>query len=370
MSKRGENIYKRKDGRWEGRITVCFPSSKKVSVYGKTYREVKEKLMNYQTTTLQFCNQMDTVASAILIWLSEKEKKLKTSTCVKYKNLSNKYILPRIGDVPVRKLTKEIVTNFFQSLSDVGVSSKVVKDVFMILKSAILHLCGTVDLILPDLSAFPKKSKLQKITVLSNHEQTRLETVLLDRLDEKRFGILLCLYTGLRIGELCALRWENINLCTKSILITKTMQRLQSQNGIDKEKRTVIIETDPKSLDSMRVVPIADFLVYFMESMRPMTESAYLLTGTEKYIEPRSYTNLFKRVLKEAGIRDYNFHALRHTFATRCIENGMDVKSVSEILGHSTTKITLDRYVHPSLERKQDWLNKLADSRQISASVV
>ena len=114
MSKRGENIYKRKDGRWEGRITVCFPSSKKVSVYGKTYREVKEKLMNYQTTTLQFCNRMDTVASAILIWLSEKEKKLKTSTCVKYKNLSNKYILPRIGDVPVRKLAKEIVTNFFK----------------------------------------------------------------------------------------------------------------------------------------------------------------------------------------------------------------------------------------------------------------
>ncbi|HAS38097.1 MAG TPA: hypothetical protein DCS04_05750 [Ruminococcaceae bacterium] len=135
-------------------------------------------------------------------------------------------------------------------------------------------------------------------------------------------------------------------------------------NDSKQQQRTRVTETAPKSEDSQRIIPLADFLVQILEKIYPQNNSAYLLTGTEKPTEPRSYSNFFKRVLRDANADNYNFHALRHTFATRCIESGMDIKSLSKILGHSSVKITLDRYVHPSAALMKDGINKMAESRQ------
>lgn len=169
----------------------------------------------------------------------------------------------------------------------------------------------------------------------------------------------MCMYTGMRIGEVCALKWKDILLDEHCIFIESTMQRLKSDN---KEfAKTEVIITSPKSNSSTRTIPIPDNLYEILKKHRCSGE-AYLLTGNSlRFLEPRTLQNHFKSALKICGINDANFHALRHTFATRCVEIGFDVKSLSEILGHASVNITLNKYVHPSMELKQKNMNRISD---------
>ncbi len=198
--------------------------------------------------------------------------------------------------------------------------------------------------------------------MLTDAEQYRLERYLLADTDERKLGLLLCLYAGLRIGEICAMRWKSIDLCEKTLSVNATMQRIQLADAQD-GKRTAVIETAPKSGDSCRTVPIADFLIDRLREKNHFAPDSYFLTGSERYIEPRSYENFYKSALSASGIAKNNFHTLRHTFATRCIESGVDIKTMSELIGHSTVKMTLDFYVHPTMDTKKNGINRMALSR-------
>lgn len=173
-----------------------------------------------------------------------------------------------------------------------------------------------------------------------------------------KFGVLLSLYTGIRIGELCSLQWQDFSSCGDVLSVRKTIQRVQNTNSTADRKTKVII-TEPKSQCSKRDIPIPTFLMEYIRRFRA-EDSAFVLSGQqEKYVEPRTMQNHFKRYIKQSGIAPAGFHALRHTFATRCVEVGFEIKSLSEILGHSSVTITLNRYVHSSFELKANNMNKL-----------
>lgn len=368
MSKRGENIYKRKDGRWEGRILIHAPDSKRISVYGKTYREVRDRMQEKKLLPgIVHCPKR--VSEAAEVWLASRERLLKPSSVAKYRNLVQRHILPLLGKLRICDLDRNTVSGFVRALScgqtgsGVQLTRKTVRDVLMILEKSV-RFAGELSFSVEKNELSGKTGGGKRITVLSEQEQKRLEEQLLTDTDEKKLGLLLCLYAGLRIGEICAMRWECIDLCEKTLSVNVTMQRLQIA-GAATGQRTGVIESSPKSEDSRRTVPIADFLIEQLLKRKPRLQSAYLLTGSEQYIEPRSYENYYKRVLSAAGIPVCNFHTLRHTFATRCIESGADAKTVSVLLGHSTVRMTLDRYVHPTMNAKQASINRMAMSRQI-----
>lgn len=368
MSKRGENIYKRKDGRWEGRILIHAPDSKRISVYGKTYREVRDRMQEKKLLPgIVHCPKR--VSEATEVWLASRERLLKPSSVAKYRNLVQRHILPLLGKLRICDLDRNTVSGFVRALScgqtgsGVQLTRKTVRDVLMILEKSV-RFAGELSFSVEKNELSGKTGGGKRITVLSEQEQKRLEEQLLTDTDEKKLGLLLCLYAGLRIGEICAMRWECIDLCEKTLSVNVTMQRLQIA-GTATGQRTGVIESSPKSEDSRRTVPIADFLIEQLLKRKPRLQSAYLLTGSEQYIEPRSYENYYKRVLSAAGIPVCNFHTLRHTFATRCIESGADAKTVSVLLGHSTVRMTLDRYVHPTMNAKQASINRMAMSRQI-----
>jgi integrase len=171
-------------------------------------------------------------------------------------------------------------------------------------------------------------------------------------------GILLTLFTGLRIGELCALKWNKIDLKNGFLSVEESMQRIQNYSN-ESPYKTRIIVTNPKSLSSIRRIPLPEFILSILKPLCNQ-ENAFLLTGSsEKFMEPRTLQYKFKKILCDLNIRVLNFHALRHTFATRCVEAGFDVKSLSEILGHASVNVTLNRYVHPSDEIKLQNMKKL-----------
>lgn len=202
------------------------------------------------------------------------------------------------------------------------------------------------------------KKYSKEMRVLSVEEQRRLTSVLLKDTDGAKAGTLLSLYTGIRIGELCALRWENVSVDSRVIRVRETMQRIQSPEPSEVNKTKVII-TEPKSKCSIREIPLPDYLI---DIIRPHIgqPNTFVLTGERRrYMEPRTLQNKFKKYVHESGIEDANFHALRHTFATRCVEAGFEIKSLSEILGHSDVSITLNKYVHSSMELKMNNMKKL-----------
>lgn len=203
---------------------------------------------------------------------------------------------------------------------------------------------------------FPKKQK-NELKILTQKEQKLLTAYLTKNIDLTKLAILFALYTGIRCGELCALKWGDIDLFNGIVSINKTMQRVQCD---DKNYKTKIIITPPKTTNSNRMIPIPKFLVSILKSFNPKNENAYLLTGLEdKFIEPRQAQNIFNKCLADCKIDKINFHALRHSFATRCIELGMDYKTLSEILGHANVSTTMNLYVHSSLTQKKKQMNKL-----------
>ena len=196
------------------------------------------------------------------------------------------------------------------------------------------------------------------MSVFTNSEQERLCEYLSLNLNHYNIGILLCLFTGIRIGELCALRWEDISISERTIYIHQTMQRIQRKND---DKKTIIHISTPKSQCSIRTIPIPDNLIEMIIQFSTLQSGYFLTENDSKFVEPRTLQNHFKKVLREIDITDKNFHSLRHTFATRCVELGFDVKSLSEILGHASVNITMNRYVHPSLELKRENMQRLSD---------
>ena len=371
MSKKGENIYKRKDGRWEGRYIQAYDLTGKAKygyVYARTYTEVKKKLLERQTTARNEwqLNHRSTQYNNILnSWLSSEKLKVKESTIVRYIGLIERHIRPALGNYDIRQISTELLEQYtVYLLSDGrldgtgGLSSKTVMDILIIIKSTMKYATSHGYLINCQTNQLTVKKDTQEMRVLSVSEQTALLGVLFCNLNLFKLGIVLCLYTGIRIGELCALRWEHISLTEGILKIRDTMQRIQDTASTSK-KKTKVICTEPKTKQSMRDIPIPKWLVKILEPFQAEPK-AYLLTGSaDTWVEPRTMQNHFKRYVDEAEIKDANFHSLRHTFATRCVELGFDIKTLSEILGHTNVNITLNRYVHSSIELKCSNMEKL-----------
>ena len=350
MSKRGENIYKRKDGRWEGRY---LKDSKKYGyVYGKTYKEVKEKL-NYARLNTE--KQKNKTKLAVLCdnWLIYKEQYIKESSFVKYKSILKRHIKPYFNEIPVNKIDEHTIEAFAKNLTVKGYSAQTVKITLSVLEGVFLYF--KIDVSVKRI--IPKKGQ-KEIHILSSNDRLKLEKYLLYGQDAYKIGILLSLYTGIRIGELCALKWEDIDLNAGTVKINATLQRIQDFKGISGNKTRIVI-TEPKTPSAKRTIPLPIFLIKRLKAVDPKNGSAFLLTGTERFTEPRALTYVFKKYLKESGVPDINFHALRHTFTTRCIENDFEPKALSEILGHSSINTTLGIYNHPSLEYKRESINRL-----------
>lgn len=370
MPRRGENIFKRKDGRWEARYVkeITADNRKKYgSVYANTYTQVKEKrksickLLNEQKSISKIPDN-ESLGYFIEEWLNFNKIRLKSSTYAKYYHTINNYLLPFFKDIKIKDLNNKMIETFTYNLLAKGImgnplSPKTVKDILILLKTIIKYTETEHNIILNIKFIYPKSQKKEH-HVLTKEQFINLNQVLLNDIDECKFGILIAMATGLRIGELCALRWKNIFVNDNYIMVEKTMQRIRN---FDKDKpKTIIIIESPKSITSNRKIPIPENLLSLFQHFQKENDS-FLLTGqTNKFIEPRLLERKFSKYIKEAGIEKANFHMLRHTFATMCIEEGFEIKCLSEILGHSGSQITLDRYVHSSFTLKKDWINKFS----------
>ncbi|MFR2207138.1 MAG: tyrosine-type recombinase/integrase [Clostridia bacterium] len=287
-------------------------------------------------------------------WLKYKKNTVKKSTYYNYSYSVAKYLYPSFAGKNITKIKN--YNNFIEELSDT-LSPKTVRDIVTKLKEIInfYEEEHNTKLNIKKMS-LPKMNK-KEIQILSNKEKQKLEKYCIEQNSLKSLGILICLNTGLRVGEVCALRWENVDFETRRIHVEKTIERIYSKE----ENKTIVIIDTPKSITSVRTIPINSKLYNILKQIRGKSKKTdFVLTGSsEHYVEPRNYQYHFKEILKRNKVKKYKFHTLRHTFATNCIEAGMDIKSLSEILGHADVSITLNIYVHSSDKAKRKYLEKI-----------
>lgn len=288
----------------------------------------------------------------VLDWLKNQKIYLKYSTFTNYCNISHNQIIPNLGDYEVDQLNNDILQEFIlnrlkQGRCDGkgGISQKYAQDIIAVLK---LTLGKEVEIQLP-------YSSPKEVEIFEKTDQVTLINSLQSKITNKNFGILLTIHTGLRIGELCALKWSDINFDTQLLHINKTMIRTYT-----KEDGSKLNITAPKTRSSIRTIPLNKWIMQYAVLLRG-SDNEYIVTGKEKYIEPNKYRLYYNRQLKDLDLPHRKFHSLRHTFATRCIECGCDYKSLSELLGHSNVSITMNLYVHPQMELKRKCVELLAD---------
>lgn len=348
-----KNIYKRKDGRYEARIPLGKDENGKRhyrSFYGNTAEEAEYKLRAaIVPADNSVCLTEFTVKEITLEYIAAIRPRLKESSEANYRMKAEKHIIPAFGNIKCCLLKAKDVYTFIEEKLKTGLSARYVTDIIVLLKSVYRYASRVYGITncLEGL-VMPKCIK-HEITLLSKAEQSRLMSILNTDFDLNALGIALSLHTGLRIGELCALQWKDIDLKNRTITIRKTVQRIKCFGG---KSKTKLVITAPKSASSMRVIPIPDFLVAMLEKFKDSADK-YVLSGKYSPVEPRTVQYRFAAVLKKANLPSVHFHSLRHAFATSCVSIGFDVKTLSEILGHSSVEITLNRYVHSSLDRKR-----------------
>ena len=352
MAKRGENIYKRKDGRWEGRYKNGFKADDTVkysSIYGKTYTDVRNILIKKKSD--QKSNKIPckcTFGELADLWINNIQSSVKESTYANYMLKLEKHINPAFKSIRYEKLTAETLNTFInQKIAD-GLSAKYVSDIMSVIKAVCKFAHKQYNY--EDKSEniiIPRSAKTEK-KILNSKEQTLLNKYLINNPSSSNIGILLSIIIGIRIGELCALKWGDIDIEKRIVTVRHTVQRIKNFNS---DTATKIVITAPKSSTSFREIPIPEFIIPILEKLRT-SDNCYLLSGNENITEPRTMQYRFKSILKKLNLPNVNYHSLRHAFATNAIIVGFDVKTLSEILGHSSVEITMNRYVHSSMMRK------------------
>lgn len=366
MPRTGENIYKRKDGRWEGRYIKerVAGKAKYGAVYAGSYREVKQKLdkVKYELGKRKQSAAEGKMADIGKKWLEEASATLKQSSANKYEDILRCYILPRLGECKLSEITNQQLIDFVNELltsggaKSQGLKPAMAAEILAVLNGIRLYAMKRDYPVSFSTECIRLKQEKKEIRVFSMEEEERLLGYLQENMDLTALGILLSLLTGIRIGELCALRWDDISIQDKRMHIEKTMQRIRVHGERNKTEIRIL---EPKSSSSIRIIPLPEVVMAFLEQFH--VPEAYVLTGDRlRYIEPRTMQNRFKKILADCGIRDANFHTTRHTFATRCIELGFDVKTLSELLGHASVAITMNRYVHPTMAHKAESMNRLS----------
>ena len=361
MARRGENIRKRKDGRWEGRYIKARTPEGKIQwgyVYGTAYMEVKRVLIQRKAEAGFYnLNRTDLTFEALAeVWLHSLRNSIKESTYAHYSYTLHKYLLSVLSKVPVASLEESFLERAMQQIvaptdaahKPLGNSSA--RECLSMLRrickyAAHLRLIRPMELEV----ALPKA--IDKISApLSPAEQQRLHQYVQANPTPRKIGLLLGLELGLRIGEICGLQWSDFDLKLGTLNINRTVCRISCGNGHTKVE-----------------IPLPKQLLILLKKLRgSASNAAWFLSGSEsKPTEPRCYRKSIKAYLKQATVRQVRPHALRHTFATTCLQAGCDVKTLSELLGHANANITLQRYVHSDLTRKRREMNRIF-SHQVS----
>lgn len=349
-------ILMAKKGNTSGAFSMIYPTARCTSGYCDPDPE--------STPGSLSCNNDPLFERVVDEWLTFSKIEWHESTYMRYTNLLQNYLYPAFQGQPISSIRRWDAEDLCVQLRSCGgkgqngLSEKTVSDLLSVLRR-VLHYARSNGIAV-DTSIFSIETKRtpKPLRILSLAEQHCLQHYIYHHIDSINLGILICIHTGIRIGELCALKWDDISLTEKTLYIHKTMQRLQKQ--IPDRNKTHVIITAPKSPCSNRLIPISRSLLCELKKY-PLEQNGYFLTGSsEKTIEPRTVQRRFKKILKACQIEDVNFHILRHTFATRCVEANVDIKTLSEILGHSNVTITMNRYVHPSMEMKRMSMDKVS----------
>lgn len=377
MPRRGTNIYKRKDGRWEGRLQkerVPGEKRKYISFYGKTYHEVKEKMSQAEKCCLRKQRKcFYTIEEMVSVWLEEHKAYWKESTYATYRQMAVKHIYPELGALKWEQFTPAVQERFVLSKrkgeNGTPVSNGYLHNICSLLIQALSYMKKKYhyEIELPDFSNVKSgKSTIilpgeGKLVILEQYLLTHQET------DNTCLGILLAMHTGIRLGELCALTWGDIDFKEETLYIRKNLQRIRQFDG-QKNNSEIVIQT-PKTEHSLRMIPLPGILIELLKERAGQKEDFLVQGKKNQWAEPRTLQYRFADILEKCQIEPFNFHKLRHCFATRCIAQGFDIKSLSEILGHSSIQITLNLYVHSSMNQKKKLMN-LFDFYQKQQDVV
>ncbi|MCM1201871.1 MAG: site-specific integrase [Bacteroides fragilis] len=366
MARHGENIRKRKDGRWEGRYPVYNAEKEKQvyrSVYGRSYEEARERLAakknllkdksrtegEEQAQSLRIPEEI-VFGDMFQDWLMQIKEKRKLSTYVKYHMIYRNHLEESFGNAALSEITDAFVRERIQEpLSDSFRSS-----IYCVMNQVLKFAADKYAVPITGLKKPASEMNGRPVKIFSRQEQKKLLSTLYHEMDFSKMAVLFCLFTGLRLGEICALKWEDIDWENQILVVRRTVQRLYAEG---RRTKTALMETGPKSEYSRREIPLPVSVLELLLKFRGDQEYVF---GGDRPMEPRTLQYHFKRILREAGLQDANFHILRHTFSTNCIEGGADVKSLSEMLGHADVQITLNRYVHPSMDIKRRYMNELS----------
>ncbi len=369
MARKGENIRKRKDGRWEARYAKgrnADGSIKYGYVYARKYSDVKLKRdmairnIDKKKTAKKENNLIVTFNDLLDEWKAETRHNIKASSYFFYETIADHHLKPYFGELPVIRLNNELIQNFVKSKIEENLSPSYIHSIMLIfqgvLKSAMQK--GLTDI--P--SAYIQLPKVRKKIpdIFTIQEWQVLEEYLKNQKDDFSFGIRLCMYTGLRIGELSGLMWGDINAANGQLSVKRTVYRTKNADydAIHNTAKTTLIIGPPKTLSSAREIPLPYFLMEEMRNYRKANEM-FVLSGAIHCMEPRNIQKRYKVLLRRCGLRYLNFHSLRHSFATIGIQKGFDYRTLAEILGHTSVNTTLNIYVHSNMERKRECMELL-----------
>ncbi len=374
MARHGENIRKRNDGRWEARYPVTDKGRKVYrSVYGSTYEEAKKKRAdvlgnvgkepNYGADAAGLRQGDETSPCVQLLfsqvaseWMEEISDRHKYSTCVKYGSVYRIHMEGILGSVLLSGICDQrIQEKISDHLSGDGLSDSIRRSVCSVARQILEFAGRKYAVCVPALKLPSGKPGKRPVETFSKAEQSRLLGRIYGELGKFDIAMLFCLHTGMRLGELCALKWTDFDFGDGTVTVNRTVQRIAVKGYMT---RTVLMETSPKSESSRRTIPLTDEIIKLLKEFRGKGDYVF---GGDKPLEPRTMQYRMKKILKEAGVDGRNFHILRHTFATNCVESGVDIKTLSVILGHSDVRITLNRYVHPTMDSRRRQLGRLSD---------
>lgn len=358
MSRRGENIYKRKDGRWEGRYIKARNEQGKIVygyVYGRKYTTVKQRLAELKVQYVASYGSLKIYEGTLEQWLwfwlnGPMRSRIKVSTYSSYQLRIRKYILPYLGQVKLIELQPAKIQAFIMHLGELHISGSSIRSIITVLKSALNQAVMDNHLLKnPCQNISIKKNDVEDVRALNKEEQRQLEQASLQEKDCS--AVLLALYTGMRIGEISGLKWTDIDFENGKISVSRTLYRTTVN---DSTRKTQVVMDSPKTKSSKRVIPLAKNLKGYLLSKKEQSKSDYVISCRDSFAEPRLINYRFKKTLKATGLTHIHFHMLRHTFATRCIEQGIDIVTISKLLGHSSTKMTLDVYADSMWENRRD----------------
>lgn len=298
-----------------------------------------------------------TFAQIVELWKKDKQLYVKKSSYSAYVLLLENHLLPKFAEVS--SIEEEDVQQFvFQKLEQ-GLSQKSIKDVLIVLKM-VLKFGAKYKWIqyTPFDIQYPTVRENQSIGVLTRMHQKKVMNYIQEHFTFRNLGVYICLCSGMRIGEICALTWEDIDTDNGIINIRKTIQRIYIIE--DGKRRTELLLDTPKTKNSIREVPMGRDLLRMLKPFKKIVNPLfYVLTNDAKPTEPRTYRSYYKNLMKQLEIPEIKFHGLRHSFATRCIESKCDYKTVSVLLGHSNISTTLNLYVHPNMEQKKKAIDQM-----------